>query len=164
MPRSALIPLVALIAAMPARAHDYPVTYGVLTVGQGRASLRLRLALHHFQPALEAFAERRLALKDGEIFEPLLLEAYFNDRIVLLDGKKLPHPWKAVKQDLDAFDLVITLESSLATAKGASLRHTLFFERNRAQQNLVTVEGLGTRKGLTFNTRHPHLRLDGKNP
>lgn len=152
--------LVFGVAAVLATAHDYPVTYGVLTLSPGRASLRLRLALHHFQPELEAFAGRRLALKDGEIFEPALLEAYLRDRIVLADGRGRPAAWKAVKQDLDAFDLVLTLEAPLASAKGATLRHTLFFDRSRAQQNLVTVEGLGARRGLTFNAKQPQLPLE----
>ena len=152
--------MVAVIAA----AHDYPVTYGVLTVGQGRASLRLRLTQHHVQPELEAFAGRRLALKDGEFFDPALLEAFFRDRIVLQDPRGRALPWKVAKQELDAFDLVITLEAPLVAAKGAKLRHTLFFDRHAAQQNLVTVEGIGPRKGLTFDARHPVLRLDGAKP
>jgi hypothetical protein len=149
------------LAAVIAAAHDYPVTYGVLSMGQGRASLRLRLALHHFQPELEAFAGRRLALRDGELFEPALLEAYFKDRIVLADGAGRALPWKAARQDLDAFDLVLTLEAPLKSAKGATLRHTLFFDRHAAQQNLVTVEGLGARRGLTFHARQPRLPLEG---
>ena len=153
--------ILGVAAAVAAPAHDYPVTYGVLTLAKGRASLRLRLALHHIQPELEAFAGRRLPLKDGEIFEPALLEAYLQERIVLRDGAGRVLPWKVASQDADAFDHVLTLEASLPSPKGARLRHTLFFDRHRAQQNLVTVEGLGPRWGLTFDARRPELPLEG---
>jgi hypothetical protein len=153
--------LLAGAAVIAAPAHDYPVTYGVLTLAKGKASLRLRLVLHHLQPELEAFAGRGLSLKDGEIFEAALLEAYLKDRLVLRDGAGRVLPWKVASQDADAFDLVLTLEAPLPSAKGARLRHTLFFDRHRAQQNLVTVEGLGARRGLTFDAKHPELPLEG---
>ncbi len=153
--------ILAASAASIAAAHDYPVTYGVLTLAKGQATLRLRLVLHHFQPELEAFAGRRLALKDGEIFEPALLEAYLKERLVLLDGAGRPQPWRVASQEADAFDLLLTLVADLPSAKGARLRHTLFFDRHRAQQNLVTVEGLGTRRGLTFDAKHPEWPLAG---
>jgi len=151
----------ALVLAVPVAAHDYPVTYGVLTVSKGKAAFRLRLTLHHLQPELEAFAGRRLALRDDAVFAPALLEAYFGQQIVLTDGAGREASWKAVKQDMDAFDLVLTLEAPLASAKGARLRHTLFFDRSDKQHNLVTVEGLGARRGLTFTAKAPSLRLDG---
>jgi hypothetical protein len=158
--RASALGLVAVLAA----AHDYPVTYGVLTVGKGKAAFRLRLTQHHVQPELEAFAGRRLALKDADVFEPALLEAYFKDRVALLDSRGRSLPWRVVKQELDAFDLVVTLEATLTSVAGARLRNVLFFDRNPAQQNLVTVEGLGPRKGLTFDARHPVLRLGGAAP
>lgn len=153
--------ILAAVVAAGAAAHDYPVTYGVLTLAKGKASLRLRVVLHHLQPELEAFAGRRLPLKDGEIFEAGLLEAYLKDRLVLRDGSGRVLPWKVAAQEADAFDLVLTLEAPLPSPKGARLRHTLFFDRHRAQQNLLTVEGLGARRGLTFDVKHPERPLEG---
>jgi hypothetical protein len=154
-------PVCALLLAVPLAAHDDPVTHGVLTVAKGKVSIRLRLPLHHLQPELEAFAGRRLALKDDAVFEPALLEAFLRERLVLTDAAGRPKPWRVAQQDMDAFDAVLTLEAPLPSAKGARLRHTLFFERSRQQHNLVTVEGLGPRRGLTFTAKAPNLRLDG---
>lgn len=159
--RTGILVVAAVVSAM---AHDYPVTHGVLTLAKGQASLRIRLVLHHLQPELEAFAGRRLALGDGEVFDPALLEAYFRERLVLRDAQGRVQPWRVAAQDTDAFDLVLTLEAPLASARGARLRHTLFFDRHRTQQNLVTVEGLGPRRGLTFDARHPELPLPGPKP
>lgn len=150
--------LPALVLTMPLVAHQYPVTQGTLTVVEGGVRLKLRLSLHHFHPALEDVVRHRIALKDGEVYAPADLERYFTGRLELKEGERVI-PFKVVDQELDPRDLVVTLEAPMADAARTALRHTVMFEVSGRQQNLVTVEGLGPRRGLTFDKRHPELTL-----
>lgn len=150
---------VLVLLAAPLAAHDYPVTLGTLTLLPGGVRLHLRLSLHHIQPALERFAQRRLAVQDGEPFDAKLLQAYFKGRLELLDARGHALPFTVVKQDADAEELQLTLEALVPKRKGLKLRDALFFEENPKQANLVTVEGAGERRGLSFDIQHPVLGL-----
>lgn len=144
-----------MLLALPLAAHNYPMTHGTLTILEGGARLVLRLPVHHFHPALERFAECRLAPKDGEGYPVELLEGYFRGTLELrtMDGAALT--FSVVKQDLDPHDLRVTLEVRAPSLKGSSLRNTILFEAEPKEKNLVTVEGLGPRLGLTFDRKHP---------
>ena len=152
-------PLPVLLAlAAPLAAHQYPITQGTLTAVPGGVRLRLRLSLHHFHGALEAELQHRVVLKDGEDYAAADLERYFRGRLELRqDGTVLP--FRVVAQELDPKDLVVVLEAPCADPAAWTLRHTVMFEVSAKQQNLVTVEGLGARRGLAFDRRHPELPL-----
>ncbi len=150
--------LPALALALPLAAHQYPVTQATLTFVEGGLRLKLRLSLHHFHAALEDVVRHRIVLKDGEDYAPADLERYFLGRLELKDGATVI-PFKVVAQELDPKDLSVVLEAAAADATHLILRHTVMFEVSARQQNLVTVEGLGPRRGLTFDKRHPELPL-----
>lgn len=150
--------LPALLLALPLAAHQYPVTQATLTVVPGGVRLKLRLSLHHFHAALEDVVRHRIALKDAEVYDPADLERYFRGRLELREGETVI-PFKVVAQDLDPKDLTVTLEAASPDPLRLVLRHTVMFEVASRQQNLVTVEGAGPRRGLTFDKRHPELSL-----
>lgn len=150
----------ALLRAVPAllAAHNYPVTHGTLQAAPGGLRFTLRLPLHHFHPALEAHAGRRIVLKDGETYAPADLEAYFRGRLELEDeGARIP--FRVASQTLELKDLVVVLEAAAAQPQRCALRNRILFESSPRHQNLVTVEGLGPRRGLVFDARHPVLAL-----
>lgn len=153
--------LPALLLSAPLRAHQYPVTQATLTVVEGGLRMRLRISLHHFHPALEAFTRHRIALKDGEAYAPAELEAYFRGRLELREGEAV-RPFKVVSQELDPKELLVVLEAAAPAPARLRLRHTVMFEASPRQQNLVTLEGLGERKGFTFDRKHPEQALDAK--
>lgn len=140
-------------------AHTYPVSHGTFTVLPGGARFRLRLSAHHVHPVLERFAGHRLAPKDGEAYDPALLHRYFAERLVLLGpaGERLT--FTVVKQELDPTDLVVTLEVLAPDLRGWRLQDRVLMEANPRQKNLVTVEGLGAPRGLTFEAQRPVLPL-----
>jgi hypothetical protein len=150
--------LPALLLALPLAAHQYPVTQATLTVVEGGVRLKLRLSLHHFHAALEDVVRHRIVLKDGEVYAPADLERYFQGRLELKDGTTVI-PFKVMAQDLDPKDLTVELEAAAPDPLRMVLRHTVMFEVASRQQNLVTVEGTGPRRGLTFDKRHPELPL-----
>jgi len=151
--------LLALAAAAPLAAHQYPVTQATLQAVPGGLRLKLRLSLHHFQPALEEQLRRRVVLKDGERYAPEDLEAYFRGRLELRKGGAIL-PFRVVDQELDPKELTVVLEAPCEAPGTWTLRHTVMFEVSARQQNLVTVEGLGPRRGLTFDRRHPEFPLE----
>ena len=147
-----------LALAAPLAAHQYPITQATLSAVPGGVRLRLRLSLHHFHAALEAEVQHRIVLRDREEYAPADLERYFEGRLELRkDGTVVP--FRVVAQDLDPKDLVVTLEAPCTDPAAWTLRHTVMFEVSGRQQNLVTVEGLGPRRGLTFDRRHAELPL-----
>lgn len=146
---------IPLLLALPLAAHHYPMSHGTLTLLEGGARLKLRLPTHHFHPALERFAHERLAPKDGEVYSVVLLERYFLERLELMGPQGEVLPFTVVKQELDPTDLVLTLEVLAPSLKGWSLKHTVLMESEPRQKNLITVEGLGPRRGLTFDRKHP---------
>lgn len=149
-----------LLLAVPAllSAHNYPLTHGTLQAAPGGLRFTLRLPLHHFHPALEAHAGRRIVLKDGEVYAPADLEAYFQGRLELEDaGARIP--FQVVSQSVEIKDLVVVLEAAMPQPQRCALRNRILFETSSRHQNLVTVEGLGPRRGLVFDTRHPVLPL-----
>ncbi|HJW31772.1 MAG TPA: DUF6702 family protein [Holophagaceae bacterium] len=152
------IALPALLALAPLAAHQYPVTQATLTVVEGGLRMKLRLSLHHFHPALEAFLRHRISLKDGETYAATDLERYFQGCLELQDGATVI-PFKVVSQDLDPKDLTLVLEAVAPNPGRLTLRHTVMFEVSSRQQNLVTLEGLGERAGFTFDRKHPEFPL-----
>ncbi|MBI3132018.1 MAG: hypothetical protein HYZ13_11885 [Acidobacteria bacterium] len=150
--------LATLLLALPLAAHQYPITQATLTVVEGGLRMKLRLSLHHFHPALEEFLRHRITLKDGETYAPAELERYFQGRLELLEGKTVIG-FRVVSQDLDPKDLIVVLEAVAPSPSRLSLRHTVLFEVSARQQNLVTLEGPGGRRGFTFDRRHPELPL-----
>ena len=146
---------IPFLLALPLAAHNYPISHGTLTLLEGGARLKLRLSTHHFHPALERFAQERLAPKDGEAYSVVLLEGYFAKSLQLHgpDGQVLR--FSVVKQELDPTDLVLTLEVLAPSLKGWTLKHTVLLESEPKQKNLITVEGLGPRRGLIFDRKHP---------
>lgn len=153
--------VIPLLLAAPLLAHTYAVSHGTLQVVPGGARLTLRLSNHHFHPALEAFAGRRIVPKDGEAYPVALLQAYFAGRLELVAPGGEVLPFTVVQQALDPKDLVVTLEVVAPSLQGHSLRHTVLQEASPKQLNLLTVEGLGARRGLTFDRKHPVLPLEG---
>lgn len=139
-------------------AHVFPISYGTLTVVKGRVQLRLRVSVHNLHPALEAFTDQHLEMKD-EGYESRLLEAYFKDRLELVSPKGKVLRFKMTQQETGIEEMVLTLEAPLKDAKGWWLRDTLLFEQSPAQKNYVTVENNGQRMGLTFDAQHPVLPL-----
>lgn len=160
MIRAHLLPL-ALVAAAPLAAHQYPITQATLSGVPGGVRLRLRVSLHHFQPALEDHLRRRVVLRDGELYAPADLESYFQGRLELRKGTSI-QAFRVVAQELDPRDLVLVLEAPCDEPATWALRHTVMFEVSPRQQNLVTVEGLGARRGLTFDRRHPEQPLEAQ--
>ena len=152
------LPLYALCLAVPLAAHQYPVTHATLTVVEGGLRMKLRISLHHFHPVLEEFLHKRLALKDGETYAPVDLERYFSGRLELKEGATVL-PFKVVAQELDPKELILVLEAAAPEPARLTLRHTVMFEVSPRQQNLVTLEGLGERKGFTFDRKHPEHPL-----
>ncbi len=150
--------LPALLLALPLRAHQYPITQATLTAVEGGLRMKLRISLHHFHPVLEAFLRHRLVLKDGETYAPADLERYFLGRLELRDGSTAL-PFKVVSQELDPKELVVVLEAAAPDPAKLRLRHTVMFEASPRQQNLVTLEGLGPRRGFTFDRKHPEYAL-----
>lgn len=148
----------ALLLAPPLAAHQYPITQATLTVVEGGLRMKLRLSLHHFHPVLEEFLRHRIALKDGATYEPADLERYFQGRLELLEGEMVIG-FRVVSQELDPKDLIVMLEAVTPSLARLSLRHTVLFEVSARQQNLVTLEGPGGRRGLTFDRRHPEHPL-----
>jgi hypothetical protein len=149
-----------LMMSLPLAAHNYPVTHGTLTILPGGARLKLRLSLHHFHPALERFSQKRIALKDDENYEPRLLESYLSSRLVMLTPEGTAVPFSVVKQELDPHDLVLTLEVLSEVVGSCSLKNTVLMETNQHQKNLITVEGLGPRRGLVFDLKTPLQKLN----
>ncbi|HJV22636.1 MAG TPA: DUF6702 family protein [Holophagaceae bacterium] len=154
--RHAALP--ALFLAVPLAAHQYPVTQATLTVVEGGLRMKLRISLHHFHPVLEEFLRHRIVLKDGETYAAADLERYFQGRLELKDGETVV-PFKVVSQELDPRDLVVVLEALAPQPARLLLRHTVMFEVSARQQNLVTLEGDGERKGFTFDRKHPEHPL-----
>ncbi len=150
--------LPALLVIAPLAAHQYPVTQATLTVVEGGLRMKLRISLHHFHPALEECLRHRIALKDGETYAASELERYFQGRLELKDGETTI-PFKVVSQDLDPKDLTLVLEAVTPNPARLTLRHTVMFEVSSRQQNLVTLEGLGERRGFTFDRKHPEFPL-----
>lgn len=149
-----------LLLAVPAllAAHNYPLTHGTLQAAPGGLRFTLRLPLHHFHPALEAHAGRRINLKDGETYGPADLEGYFQGRLELVDeGARIP--FQVASQTLEVKDLVVVLEAATPQPRRCALRNRILFESSLRHQNLVTVEGLGPRRGLVFDALHPLLPL-----
>ncbi len=151
--------LPALLALAPLAAHQYPVTQATLTVVEGGLRMKLRISLHHFHPALEDCLHRRIALKDGETYAAADLERYFQGRLELKGGEATL-PFKVIAQELDPKDLTVILEAPAANPARLTLRHTVMFEVSPRQQNLVTLEGMGARRGFTFDRKHPEHPLE----
>jgi hypothetical protein len=147
-----LIP--ALLCAAPLMAHNYPVTHGTLQAAPGGLRLTLRLTLHHFHPALEAHLKRHIVVKDGEVYAPADLESYFKGRLELLDGETVI-PFQVVSQQMELKDVVVVLEAAAETPSTLRMRHRVMFEVSSKQKNLITLEGLGARRGLTFDAKSP---------
>ncbi len=145
-------------ATMVLSGHVFPISYGTLMVLKGTVQLRLRISVHNLHPALEAFTDQHLEMKD-EGYESKLLEAYFKDRLELVSPKGKALRFKLVKQETGIEEMVFTLEAPLKNARGWSLRDTLLFEQSPIQKNYVTVETNGARLGLTFDAQHPVLPL-----
>lgn len=143
--------LLPALAALPLAAHTYPVTLGTFTALPGGARFKLRLSAHHVHPALERLKGGRVALRDGEAYDPALLTAYFDRTLALLGPKGEVLRFTLVKQDLDPTDLVVTLEVLVDDLNGWRLQNTVLMELSRRQKNLVTVEGLGERRSLVFD-------------
>lgn len=150
--------LAALLLTSPLAAHQYPITQATLTVVEGGLRMKLRLSLHHFHPVLEEFLRHRIVLKDGETYAPADLERYFQGRLELLDGETVIG-FRVVSQELDPKDLIVMLETVAPSPSRLSLRHRVLFEVSTRQQNLVTFEGPGGRRGFTFDRRHPEQPL-----
>lgn len=144
----------ALLLAVPLAAHNYPLTHGTLQAAPGGLRLTLRLTLHHFHPALEAHLRRHVVVKDGATYEAADLAAYFKGRLELLDGDAVI-PFEVVSQTLELKDVVVVLEAATDHPERLKLRHTVMFEVSPKQKNLVTVEGLGPRRGLQFDAKSP---------
>lgn len=150
--------LPALLCAIPLTAHNYPLTHGTLQAAPGGLRLTLRLSLHHFHPALEAHLKRHIALKDGEVYAATDLDQYFKGRLELLDGETIL-PFQVVSQTMELKDVVVVLEAATEHPASLKLRHRVMFEVSPKQKNLVTLEGLGTRRGLVFDAKSPVLPL-----
>jgi hypothetical protein len=148
----------ALLVALPIAAHNYPLTHGTLQAAPGGLRLTLRLTLHHFHPALEAHLRRHVLVKDGATYEAADLASYFNGRLELLDGDTVI-PFEVVSQTMELKDVVVVLEAPTDHPERLKLRHTVMFEVSPKQKNLITVEGLGTRRGLVFEAKTPLLPL-----
>ena len=152
------IALPAVLALVPLAAHQYPITQATLTVVEGGLRMKLRISLHHFHPALEEFIRHRIVLKDGETYAATDLERYFQGRLELTEGDRVV-PFRVISQDLDPKDLTLVLEAVTPDPARLTLHHTLMFEVSSRQQNLVTLEGLGERRGFTFDRKHPEHPL-----
>ena len=154
---------ILLMAAAPAvtavlSAHVFPISYGTLTALKGVVQLRLRVSVHNLHPALEAFTEHHLEMKD-EGYETILLEAYFKDRLELVSPKGQVLRFRLVKQETGIEEMVLTLEAPLKETLGWSLRDALLFEQSPVQKNYMTVDINGHRLGLIFDAQHPVLPL-----
>lgn len=150
--------LPALLVALPLAAHNYPLTHGTLQAAPGGLRLTLRLTLHHFHPALEAHLRRHVLVKDGATYEAADLASYFKGRLELLDGDAVM-PFEVVSQTMELKDVVVVLEAPTDHPERLKLRHTVMFEVSPKQKNLLTVEGLGPRRGLVFDAKAPLLPL-----
>lgn len=155
--RRVILPTGLLLVA-PLAAHQYPVTQATLTAVEGGLRMKLRISLHHFHPVLEECLRRRVALKDGETYAAADLERYFQGRLELKAGEAVV-PFKVVAQELDPKELLVTLEAAAPEPARLQLRHTVMFEVSPRQQNLVTLEGMGERKGFIFDRKHPEHPL-----
>ena len=162
-----LLPILALTAS-PLAAHHYALSLGILHVEGKVVKLHLRLFTHDLHPALEAFAGHRIVLKDGEGYDPVLMTAYFKGRLELVGADGKARPFRVATLKGDAKEWIVDCEADLQGAEtdlaGLSLHHEVLMEKVPKQKNLVTVEGLGARKGLTFDAKHPLLPLEGVKP
>jgi hypothetical protein len=129
------------------------MSHGTLTLLEGGARLKLRLPTHHFHPILERYAQKRLAPKDGESYSVVLLESYFSEHLELMGPKGEVLHFTVVAQELDPTDLVLTLEVLAPSLKGWTLKHTVLLESEPRQKNLITVEGVGPRRGCRTRRR-----------
>ncbi|MBL0211085.1 MAG: hypothetical protein IPQ13_09280 [Holophagaceae bacterium] len=151
-------------AALPA--HVFPISYGTLALAEGQARLRLRISVHNLHPALEAFRGGHLEMKDGG-YDPGLLNAYFKGRLEMVPPAGKAVCFKVVGQEIGVEEIVLDMEAerepgaSIADPGGWKLRNEVLFERSRRQQNFITVEQGGERRGLTFDPQHPILPLSG---
>ncbi len=146
--------LPALISAAPLLAHNYPVTHGTLQAAPGGLRLTLRLTLHHFHPALEAHLKRHVVVKDGETYSAADLESYFKGRLELIDGETVI-PFQVVSQQMELKDVVVVLEAAAEKPSTLRMRHRVMFEVSSKQKNLITLEGMGPRRGLVFDAKTP---------
>lgn len=141
-------------------AHVFPISYGLLNLGGGKARFRLRISVHNLHPALEAFTGSHLEMRD-EGYEARLLEAYFKGRLEWISPQGRVVRMRVLHQELGIEEIVFALEAPLPTPKGWKLRNTLLFEQSTEQKNYVTVEEGSHRLGLTFDAQHPVLPVVG---
>jgi hypothetical protein len=134
--------LLALFLAGALSVHDFFVS--ILTIRHTPATQTLditwRITAHDIEHALENVAELKLASAHEHPKADSILNAYFQQHLVLMQEKQLSWTW--IGKELDGETLYCYLQvDSITSPKDLLVRNTLLQDVFLEQQNLVHVEG-----------------------
>jgi len=138
---AAAVALLIVAPAAPPRAHEFAFALTSVELNPGTGSLEIvhRLFVHDLEPALEAYAGRRVKLDVLEDFEPDL-RRYVEERFSLADADGTPLPLAWIGAELDGDRAWIYQETPYDPAlKGVGVKDRLLFEHNDKQVNSVNV-------------------------
>jgi len=123
-------------------AHDFFVS--ILTIRHSPATQTLdltwRITAHDIEHALENVAPLKLGSPKEHAKADSILNAYFNQHLVLFQEKQLT--WNWIGKELDGETLYCYLQvEGITSPNGLLVRNTLLQDLFYEQQNLVHVEG-----------------------
>lgn len=151
--------LLALLSFGSVAPHDFFVS--ILTIRHKPETRTLdltwRITAHDLEHALESVAPLKLGSDKEHPKADSLINAYFNQHLVLMQEKQLAWTW--IGKELDGETLYCYLQvDSIDSPKDLLVQNTLLQDLFYEQQNLVHVEGekLPTRSHTFVRGASPH--------
>lgn len=151
--------LLALLSFSSVAPHDFFVS--ILTIRHKPETRTLdltwRITAHDLEHALESVAPLKLGSHKEHPKADSLINAYFNQHLVLMQEKQLAWTW--IGKELDGETLYCYLQvDSIDSPKDLLVQNTLLQDLFYEQQNLVHVEGekLPTRSHTFVRGASPH--------
>ena len=151
--------LLALLSFGSVAPHDFFVS--ILTIRHKPETRTLdltwRITAHDIEHALESVAPLKLGSDKEHPKADSLINAYFNQHLVLMQEKQLAWTW--IGKELDGETLYCYLQvDSIDSPKDLLVQNTLLQDLFYEQQNLVHVEGekLPTRSHTFVRGATPH--------
>ncbi|MFN8352664.1 MAG: DUF6702 family protein [Flavobacteriales bacterium] len=151
--------LLALLSFGSVAPHDFFVS--ILTIRHKPETRTLdltwRITAHDLEHALESVAPLKLGSDKEHPKADSLINAYFNQHLVLMQEKQLAWTW--IGKELDGETLYCYLQvDSIDSPKDLLVQNTLLQDLFYEQQNLVHVEGekLPTRSHTFVRGATPH--------